>query len=91
MASSDEPAQYDYLQIGQADRPSPTELNNALNYNGIDFLNKFGEVFNAKFRIKNGALEFERKDYFFQSQNVWVDLTHETQCLKLKPQDNWAY
>ena len=91
LASSDEPGQYDYLQIGQADRPSPTELNNALNWNGIDFLNKFGEVFNAKFRIKNGALEFERKDYFFQSQNVWVDLTHETQCLKLKPQDNWAY
>ena len=90
-ATSDDNGQYDFLKIGQSTRPSPNELDNALNKNGIEFLNEFGQVFNAKYRIKNGLLEFERKDYFFQSQNVWVDLSNKNQCLKLKPQDNWAY
>ena len=76
---------------GQATRPRPRNISNALNLNGIQFLSDFGQVFNAKYRIKNGLLEFERKDYFFQSQNVWVDLSNKKQCLKLKPQDNWSY
>ncbi|MEX0598162.1 MAG: hypothetical protein WD512_16865, partial [Candidatus Paceibacterota bacterium] len=69
----------------------PNALSNALNWNGIQFLENFAIVFNAFFRVKNGKLEFERKDYFFQTSNEWVNLSDKNICLKLKTQDNWAY
>lgn len=30
-------------------------------------------LFNAEYRIANGELIFERKDYFFNSTNIWID------------------
>jgi hypothetical protein len=31
-------------------------------------------LFNAEYRIANNTLYFERKDYFFNSNNIWVDV-----------------
>lgn len=81
----------DWLLVGQNTRPTPTALYNALNLNGFQYLQRLSPVFNAKFRVINGELVFERKDYFYQTSTQWLDLSDKKVCLKLKTQNNWAY
>ena len=88
---SQQETQKNAFRVNQPTRPTPKAINNALNYNGIQFLDNFGQVFNARYRVKNGLLEFERKDYFYLTNNEWANLSHEDLCLKIKIQDNWSY
>jgi hypothetical protein len=88
---SQQETQKNAFKVNQSTRPTPKAINNALNYNGIQFLDNFGQVFNARYRVKNGLLEFERKDYFYLTTNEWSNLSHEDLCLKIKIQDNWSY
>ena len=88
---SQQETQKNAFRVNQQTRPTPKAINNALNYNGIQFLDNFGQVFNARYRVKNGLLEFERKDYFYLTNNEWANLSHEDLCLKIKIQDNWSY
>ena len=88
---SQQETQKNAFRVNRPTRPTPKAINNALNYNGIQFLDNFGQVFNARYRVKNGLLEFERKDYFYLTNNEWANLSHEDLCLKIKIQDNWSY
>jgi len=90
-SKSEQETQKNAFRVNQPTRPTPKALNNALNWNGIQFLDNFGQVFNARYRVKNGSLEFERKDYFYITNNQWADLSSEDVCLKIKEQDNWSY
>jgi hypothetical protein len=90
-SKSDQETQKNAFRVNQPTRPTPKAINNALNWNGIQFLDNFGQVFNARYRVKNGSLEFERKDYFYITNNKWADLSSEDVCLKMKEQDNWSY
>jgi len=90
-SKSQQETQKNAFRVNQPTRPTPKAINNALNYNGIQFLDNFGQVFNARYRVKNGLLQFERKDYFYLTSNQWSDLSNEDVCLKIKEQDNWSY
>lgn len=88
---TDTKQELDYLRTTNANRTSPKDINNALNLNGIQYMDNIGSVFNSRYRIRNGELEFERKDYFYQTAIEWQDFSDEDMCLKLKAQENWAY
>lgn len=64
---------------------------NILNWSIRKYLNEFSKVFNANYRIRNGVLKFERKDYFFLTSNVWLDLTDENVCFETDDSRNKAY
>lgn len=60
------------------------------------YLQFLGKVFNAEYRIQNGILTFERKD-FFKNSTVWIDLSgalpdnFESLCFNYSPNAIPAY
>lgn len=48
--------------------------NNAPNLSGVQFFDQLKGLFNAEWNVKNGVLQFERKD-FFQPKTPWLDVT----------------
>jgi hypothetical protein len=69
----------------------PIKRPNWLSWSAFRFLNSLANVFNAQWRIKNGQLEFERKDYFFLSEDEWLDLTDYKACYTITDFNNFAY
>ena len=67
------------------------EIENRLTWSMYAFLNRLATVFNAQWRIRNGDLEFERKDYFQLGENQWLDLTNEKVCYTIADFNDFAY
>jgi len=69
----------------------PIKKENWLSWSAFAFFNRLAEVFNAQWRIRNGHLEFERKDYFSLGENLWLDLTNEKVCYAIQDFTDFAY
>lgn len=57
-------------------------------------------IFNADYRVSNGVLEFERKDYFVTNSITWIDamqlledgrITENTICWSWIDKERWAF
>jgi hypothetical protein len=64
---------------------------NRLTWSMFRFLNNLADVFNANWRVKNGVLEFERKDFFYLNANQWLDLSEFKACYSIKDFGDWGY
>jgi hypothetical protein len=69
----------------------PIKRENWISWSAYSFLNRLAEVFNAQWRIKNGLLELERRDYFQLGDNQWLDLTNEKICYTIADFGDFAY
>jgi hypothetical protein len=66
-------------------------IENRLSWSMFRFLNNLADVFNANWRVKNGVLEFERKDFFYLNANQWLDLSEFKACYSIKDFGDWGY
>ena len=77
-------------QVGQGSQFN-IAIENRLSWSAYAFLNRLSRVFNSQWRVKDGNLEFERKDYFMLGDNLWLDVTSEKTCYNIEDFGDWAY
>ncbi len=57
--------------------------------NGLQYFDQLKVPFNAKWRVKNNSVVFERRDFFIPT-TPWVDLTNNTVKIVSGPCWNWS-
>lgn len=86
---ANEPLSSSFFEAGVF--PFITNKENWLNWTPFKFLNALSGVFNAKWRLKNGDLQLERKDFFELGKNLWLNLTEYKACYNIKDFNNFSY